>query len=264
MRITCPNCAAQYEVDGSLFPDEGREVQCSSCDTVWMQAPEPKVPPIRLDAPAPKPSDRMPAAERDALRSAVAEEIAVRDSGRTTQTEYNVQPQSDGPSEDDILAALRQQIQAEGGDFEKQQGPALSQKRNLKKAAETMGIDVDAVDDKPRGTQVRKVVEEDEVPKKSEARSKLQRKLQDYESIAYAESRSQFRTGMWTAIAICVIGLGTYMGRDTIAETVPAAAPYLETYAGLVDQGRDRIEALYAQYGGELVGQLTGGDAPAQ
>ncbi len=39
MRITCPHCAAHYEIDAALIPDEGRSVQCSACDHVWDQKP---------------------------------------------------------------------------------------------------------------------------------------------------------------------------------------------------------------------------------
>lgn len=38
MRLTCPNCAAQYEVPEDVIPDEGRDVQCSSCGQTWFQA----------------------------------------------------------------------------------------------------------------------------------------------------------------------------------------------------------------------------------
>ncbi len=38
MRLTCPNCDAHYEVDASVIPDEGRDVQCSNCNTTWFQA----------------------------------------------------------------------------------------------------------------------------------------------------------------------------------------------------------------------------------
>jgi predicted Zn finger-like uncharacterized protein len=40
MRLICPNCGAQYEVDGSMIPPEGRDVQCSSCAETWFQEPE--------------------------------------------------------------------------------------------------------------------------------------------------------------------------------------------------------------------------------
>ena len=39
MRLICPNCGAQYEVDDSLVPDEGRDVQCSNCGHGWFQLP---------------------------------------------------------------------------------------------------------------------------------------------------------------------------------------------------------------------------------
>jgi predicted Zn finger-like uncharacterized protein len=38
MRLVCPNCDAEYEVDDSLVPAEGRDVQCSNCTTTWFQA----------------------------------------------------------------------------------------------------------------------------------------------------------------------------------------------------------------------------------
>jgi predicted Zn finger-like uncharacterized protein len=37
MRITCPNCEAQYEVDDALIPENGRDVQCSNCGKGWFQ-----------------------------------------------------------------------------------------------------------------------------------------------------------------------------------------------------------------------------------
>lgn len=37
MRLTCPNCGAQYEVPDEVIPTEGRDVQCSNCGTTWFQ-----------------------------------------------------------------------------------------------------------------------------------------------------------------------------------------------------------------------------------
>ncbi len=39
MRLICPNCSTQYEVDDSAVPATGREVQCGSCSSTWFQAP---------------------------------------------------------------------------------------------------------------------------------------------------------------------------------------------------------------------------------
>lgn len=37
MRLTCPNCDAQYEVPDDVVPPEGRDVQCSNCGQTWFQ-----------------------------------------------------------------------------------------------------------------------------------------------------------------------------------------------------------------------------------
>lgn len=39
MRLTCPNCDAQYEVPDNVIPDDGRDVQCSNCAHTWFQMP---------------------------------------------------------------------------------------------------------------------------------------------------------------------------------------------------------------------------------
>ena len=35
MRLTCPNCGAEYEVPEGMVPAAGRHVQCTSCHTRW-------------------------------------------------------------------------------------------------------------------------------------------------------------------------------------------------------------------------------------
>ncbi|MFP4328891.1 MAG: zinc-ribbon domain-containing protein, partial [Paracoccaceae bacterium] len=37
MRLICPNCGAQYEVPNDVIPQDGRDVQCSSCGHTWFQ-----------------------------------------------------------------------------------------------------------------------------------------------------------------------------------------------------------------------------------
>lgn len=38
MRLTCPNCTAQYQVPADAIPENGRDVQCSACNHTWFQA----------------------------------------------------------------------------------------------------------------------------------------------------------------------------------------------------------------------------------
>ena len=35
MLITCPNCNKQFRIDNSLIPNEGRDLQCGSCNHIW-------------------------------------------------------------------------------------------------------------------------------------------------------------------------------------------------------------------------------------
>ncbi len=53
MRLVCPNCAAQYEVDDSAIPETGRDVQCANCGNTWFQNP---AIPLR-NAPEPDPAE---------------------------------------------------------------------------------------------------------------------------------------------------------------------------------------------------------------
>lgn len=39
MRLTCPNCAAQYNVPDTAISAKGRTVQCAKCHTSWHQGP---------------------------------------------------------------------------------------------------------------------------------------------------------------------------------------------------------------------------------
>ena len=36
MIITCPNCNKKFKIDNSLILDEGRNLQCGSCNNVWL------------------------------------------------------------------------------------------------------------------------------------------------------------------------------------------------------------------------------------
>lgn len=49
MRLICPNCDAEYEVDASVIPEAGRDVQCSNCGHAWFQLP-PDLGPSLIDS----------------------------------------------------------------------------------------------------------------------------------------------------------------------------------------------------------------------
>ena len=55
MRIICPNCAAQYEVEASEVPPTGRDLICSACGNAWFHTPEPGAPSPADDPAGPQP-----------------------------------------------------------------------------------------------------------------------------------------------------------------------------------------------------------------
>ncbi|WP_018000032.1 zinc-ribbon domain-containing protein [Paracoccus sp. N5] len=54
MRLTCPRCAAQYQIADAAIPPAGREVECSACGHVWHQEGPAKSAPEAVAA-APEP-----------------------------------------------------------------------------------------------------------------------------------------------------------------------------------------------------------------
>lgn len=40
IRLICPSCSTEYEVEDTAIPEEGREVQCGTCQNSWHVAPK--------------------------------------------------------------------------------------------------------------------------------------------------------------------------------------------------------------------------------
>lgn len=53
MQLTCPNCAATYEVPENAIGPNGRKIRCRACETSWIEPPR---------APAQSPLDAVPIA----------------------------------------------------------------------------------------------------------------------------------------------------------------------------------------------------------
>lgn len=96
MRLTCPNCGAQYEVDETVIPKGGRDVQCSACGHTWYQYPmevalsmraaeldedEDEDEALQLDG-APRPAPRIDKTVLDVLREEAERELDERKRAR--------------------------------------------------------------------------------------------------------------------------------------------------------------------------------------
>jgi len=76
MRLTCPSCGAQYEVDDSVIPEAGRDVQCSNCGHAWFQmsAAQLKAQAEREAEPAQAPQEAVAWTEDDSPQAEMPEE----------------------------------------------------------------------------------------------------------------------------------------------------------------------------------------------
>lgn len=78
MRLVCPRCDAEYEIDERLIPASGREVECSSCENVWFQAGRLRMPaPVTGagDAPGDAPPDAGGTTEAPPMARPLAEDV---------------------------------------------------------------------------------------------------------------------------------------------------------------------------------------------
>ncbi|NNU79647.1 hypothetical protein HMH01_04255 [Halovulum dunhuangense] len=269
MRLVCPSCGAQYEVDENLFPEEGREVQCSSCDELWVQYPVRADAPMRLEpaatepeAPRPaRPSERLPEEERSALAAAVRDEIAVRDAA-DTGTPTRGEPDDDLDDEA-ILAALRAQIAAEGGDFESDD-KARSQKRNLNVAAEAAGVDLAAPD--PRDAPRKWDLDENSASgAPSGRRDGLAEALRAYEQEEKSNRprRGALGRGFRTGLVLAVLAAALVLSQNMIVSAYPPAGPVFERVNAVIAGARLEVERLFVQYGAPLIGQTETTDTAA-
>ncbi|WP_303729877.1 zinc-ribbon domain-containing protein [Paracoccus solventivorans] len=85
MRLICPRCGAQYEIDAAAIPAAGREVECSACDHVWRAWPVSE--PAEPFDPTARPRLSRPLSESviEILRQEAARELEVRAVERRAQ-----------------------------------------------------------------------------------------------------------------------------------------------------------------------------------
>jgi predicted Zn finger-like uncharacterized protein len=270
MRLICPNCKAQYNVDEALIPEEGRDVQCATCKKTWFQEKTFAATPLKLTTPVSPPRNRShedrvghsgpsgptgPAAprrtmggtttapkpepeaapappppvnddiDRDELRRAVEEELAVKASLGATEEAYEEEKDEDT----DLLKSLREQLAEAGTDFET--GPASgSRKRSVVKAAESAGITQDEL----LADRSRKVLPSDI-------------SLEFVEELNETRPKER-RVGGGFILALILVGIaaGTYFFKSTIADAYPPAEPYLDQYTDAVDSARSGVESMAA------------------
>jgi len=235
MRLTCPNCGADYDVPGGMVPGAGRHVQCSACHTRWFvrgsalaAASEEQIltrleswRPRPVAVPAPEPAARAGAEGAAVTHPRPAEPLRVVP---TTTADNDTAPV--------VAAAGAEPAPApESAAARPSAPPPPSRERPAKPA------------DRPSVTRPTPVPD---APVRPAPRLDLHGSRAQPEPAP--PPRSRFLHGLLLVLIAALIAFGTYRFADPIAATVPAAAPAFEAYAGTIDGWREDVERLIAPY----------------
>ncbi len=98
MRLTCPNCGAQYEVPDDIIPTAGRDVQCSSCGNTWFQT-HPDHP---LEAEAEPEDTAAQEVEEETASASPQDETEPEPFEEVEPPELSIAPESDAPPHDAV------------------------------------------------------------------------------------------------------------------------------------------------------------------
>jgi predicted Zn finger-like uncharacterized protein len=280
MRLVCPNCDAEYEVDVAAIPVGGRDVQCSACGHSWFQLPEedeaarqdeaalydplPEAEPSPLVADPPEAEDTVLAALAagpvtaprgldENLMAVLKEEAERETAARKAEADRaeGLETQTEMPLAGSAATAAAAVV-----------GPATAA---LRKIAKLRGEPEPAlpVPDKSDPTRSRRellpAIEEinSTLRAASEKREADQGAVADTLSTEPARSGG-FRRGFLTVLVLVILASALYIAAPLLAAKVPALAGIMTAYVQAVDAGRvgldDLAKALIAKLSG-----LTGG-----
>lgn len=253
MRLTCPNCSAQYEVPDEVIPEEGRDVQCSNCENTWFQAKYPEQPspaavqPVREDTSAEVESEAAaaPAAEVkvDPKPEPAPEPKAA------PEPEPAPEPKPEKPAAtgniDPAVASILKEEAAREADLRSQEGGSLEIQPDLAldTPPEPEPDPERAVKELTATETAKDAGQKDALPDVEAINSSLRS-----DDTANAEGSAPrksggFMRGFALILIIGIVLMLVYGNAQKISEAVPQAEPILEPYVSMVDQARLWLEA---------------------
>lgn len=243
MRLVCPNCDAEYEVDAAVIPESGRDVQCSNCGHAWFQLPseveaEMAAEEALYDAPPASVAGHGSEALAEPAQTAVAAAESVRRS-----------------IDESVLAVLREEAAREV-EARKIEAPVVESQPEL-------GLEAPA----EQGMVARRLARlkgEPEAAAKPQARRDMFPAIEEINSSLRASTEKRagdaaavaetmhpaqpqkrgFRSGFTLMLLLAVLLVVGYVMAPDLAKQIPALAGPLKSYVGLVDQARLALDGL--------------------
>ncbi|MGX0877201.1 putative Zn finger-like uncharacterized protein [Roseovarius sp. MBR-154] len=276
MRLTCPNCGAQYEVPEAVIPTTGRDVQCSNCGDTWFQnhpdhapaeadepaddpgvSPDPVAqhpPPEQDPAPEQPPQPQEPPAQRgldpnvaDILRQEAERERAAR--AAETAGAFETQPDlglaNPEPTEDERSRQARARMERLRG-AEPPDADAAS-------AQDTGTSAQDDIDPSSRRNLLPDIEEiNSSLSSVGERNEPAPAALP--EEMPVSARRGGFRSGFRLALITFVLATIVYLSAPSLAQMIPAAEAPLAQYVEAVNAARVQLNDLVARVMAEMGG----------
>ena len=278
MRLICPNCEAEYEVDDAAIPDMGRDVQCSNCGHAWFQLPPeielaleqedelfgasnvadplpdldeddaPPPPPAMADAPKRSIDENLMAV----LREEAEREAAARKAEAApveTQTEMGLSAPAAAAAAAAAAAVVASAEQSRAAGAIPTPAHAGGLAAAARRIAQMKGLDPDAPPPAPPKPATRR----DLLPDIEEINSSLKGGAEppvlteaEVEQIGQSNARG-FRSGFAIAMLVAVLGLAAYVAAPRLVAMVPATEGAVNAYVGAIDSARLWLDGLMRQ-----------------
>jgi predicted Zn finger-like uncharacterized protein len=252
MRLTCPNCGAQYEVPDAVIPVSGRDVQCSNCGNTWFQnhpdnileTPEPE--PIRDPEPAPEPAKPAPRRMDPEIAGILREEAERERAVRAAEARERIETQPDLGLDASAHDERSEQARAR---MERLRGADTS--RPKPESAPEDSAPPEEIDPRSRRNLFPDIDEINSSLSANEDNAASGPPPVLPEEALPAPRKNGFRAGFRLAVVICVIALAAYL----MAPQIVMLAPGLEGPIAQFVAAVDTLRALLAQTVTGLLGQ---------
>ncbi|MEM9395222.1 MAG: zinc-ribbon domain-containing protein [Pseudomonadota bacterium] len=258
MRLTCPNCEAQYEVANTAIPPQGREVQCSSCGHTWFERPKGAKPQraVRLQEGETGQSHQDEGVSKDEVAASGAPKLPRRDLD---------------PS---VAEILRAEATRETRERRQESETALESQEEFMLATDGAPVGPDPDDEtlqsamRPAPQRSLQVPRRDLLPDIEEINSSLRAKsvLRSGASAALTEEEREerarrgrgFRIGFSAILLVALFALLLYSNADRVSATVPGLTAPVEGYVTQIDAIRVWLDEKMANGASAISGVLQG------
>lgn len=252
MRLICPNCDAEYEVDNAAIPDTGRDVQCSSCGHAWFQLP----PEVEL---ALEQEDELFGGPLGTPAMA-APEAAPEPAPSDGDDPAPAMPAQKRTVDENLMAILREEAEREAEARKAEAAPIETQtemglaapaaKGGLvgaaRRIAQMKGVDPDAAP-KPAarpGSRRDMLPDIEEINSSLKGADSAASSLPELEPAQASASGSGFRSGFVLSLLVAAVAVAAYVMAPRISEQIPAVSGAMTAYVGVVDDARLWLDGI--------------------